>query len=55
MKKNKDTQPLLFEIGLEELPTKAVKALSDALCDLMIAELNSCGLNFKSLKSFFQP
>lgn len=50
-----ETKPLLFEIGTEELPTKAVKALSTALCDLIANELVNYNLSYKSITPFATP
>ena len=56
MKTNqKNAKPFLFEIGTEELPTRAVTALSQALSELIIKELAANNLSFTSLRSFATP
>lgn len=49
------TKDLLFEIGTEELPTKAVKKLSNSLVDLVSEQLNKHKLNFKNIRAFGAP
>lgn len=48
-------QPLLFEIGLEELPTREVLQLSEQLKTLMTEELTQAKISFKNIKSFGSP
>lgn len=48
-------KPLLFEMGLEELPTKAVLDLSQQLKTLVETELTQAKLEFKEVNSFSTP
>ncbi len=48
-------KPLLFEIGLEELPTKEVLDLSIQLKNLVEAELDQAKLEYKEVKYFGTP
>ncbi|MBP9722490.1 MAG: glycine--tRNA ligase subunit beta [Gammaproteobacteria bacterium] len=50
-----NTQHFLFELGVEELPTKAVKNLSSAFGELLTKELENFNLSFKNLKIFATP
>lgn len=52
---NNSAKPLLFEIGTEELPTKAVKLLSTALGELITKELHDFNLKFENIKIFATP
>lgn len=49
------TEDFLLELGTEELPTKAVKLLSNALAEEIIKELNNNNLAFKNVRSFGTP
>ena len=49
------TTTLLIEIGVEELPTKAVTALADAGCDLWAQALNNAGLAHGTVETFATP
>lgn len=49
------TKDLLFELGTEELPTKAVKNLSLSLTSLMSDELKKNNLNFNQIKPIATP
>ncbi len=46
---------LLFELGTEELPPVALKALSDALCTEFRNGLESAGLTFSKLRPYATP
>ncbi len=46
---------LLFELGTEELPPVALKALSDALCTEFRNGLESAGLTFNKLRPYATP
>lgn len=50
-----NTKDLLFEIGTEELPTKAVKNLSNSLAELLTTELHNEKLNYIDIKLFATP
>ncbi len=50
-----NTADLLFELGTEELPPVALKALSDALCTEFCNGLASAGLTFSELKPYATP
>ncbi len=49
------TRDLLFELGTEELPSAAVKQLSQQLADNFIGELKTAGLNHGDVKVFATP
>ncbi|MBD3653457.1 glycine--tRNA ligase subunit beta [Kangiella sp.] len=46
---------LLFELGTEELPPKALKTLSDALRDNLAANLQSNDFDFDSIENYAAP
>ncbi|WP_417445636.1 glycine--tRNA ligase subunit beta [Kangiella sp.] len=46
---------LLFELGTEELPPKALKTLSDALRDNLAANLQSNDFSFDSIEKYAAP
>ncbi len=46
---------LLFELGTEELPPKALKTLSDALRDNLAANLQSNDFSFDSIENYAAP
>ncbi len=48
-------QDLLFELGTEELPPKALKALSDALATNIKANLEANDLEFTKIENFATP
>lgn len=50
-----NTKDLLFEIGTEELPTKAVKTLSTALAELIGKELQVEKISYKDIRTFATP
>ena len=55
-KRNKmTTQNFLVEIGTEELPPKALKALATSFADNVEAELNQAGLTFDKIEWFAAP
>ena len=49
------TQNFLVEIGTEELPPKALKALATSFADNVEAELNQAGLTFDKIEWFAAP
>ena len=49
------TQNFLVEIGTEELPPKALKALATSFADNVEAELNQAGLTFNKIEWFAAP
>ena len=49
------TQNFLVEIGTEELPPKALKALATSFADNVEAELNQTGLSFDKIEWFAAP
>ena len=49
------TQNFLVEIGTEELPPKALKALATSFADNVEAELNQTGLTFDKIEWFAAP
>ena len=49
------TQNFLVEIGTEELPPKALKALATSFADNIEAELNQAGLTFDKIEWFASP
>ena len=49
------TQNFLVEIGTEELPPKALKALATSFADNVEAELNQAGLSFDKIEWFAAP
>ena len=49
------TTTLLIEIGVEELPTKAVTALADAGCSLWAQALDDAGLAHGAIETFATP
>ena len=49
------TTTLLIEIGVEELPTKAVTALADAGCDLWAQALDNAGLAHGAIEALATP
>ena len=49
------TQNFLVEIGTEELPPKALKALATSFADNVEAELNQAGLTFDKIEWFPAP
>ncbi len=50
-----DRATLLFELGTEELPPKALKRLSDALTEHFLAGLQQAGLEHGEVKAFATP
>jgi glycyl-tRNA synthetase beta chain len=46
---------LLFELGTEELPPVALKALSDALCSEFSRGLEDAGLSFEKIRPYATP
>ncbi len=50
-----DRASLLFELGTEELPPKALKRLSDALNEHFIAGLDQAGLEHGQVEAFATP
>ncbi|MEJ2466202.1 MAG: glycine--tRNA ligase subunit beta [Candidatus Thiodiazotropha sp.] len=50
-----DRATLLFELGTEELPPKALKRLSDALTEQFVAGLKKAGLEHGEVESFATP
>ena len=49
------TRPLLFELGTEELPPKALKRLSDALADAFVSGLDGAGLAHGRVTAYAAP
>ncbi|MGB2115155.1 MAG: glycine--tRNA ligase subunit beta [Porticoccaceae bacterium] len=45
----------LIELGTEELPPKALKSLSQAFTDGVVAGFNDLGLTYKEIKSYAAP
>lgn len=45
----------LFELGVEELPSKSVKSLSENLLTSVVAQLEKLGINFDKAKAFATP
>ncbi|MCU7842242.1 MAG: glycine--tRNA ligase subunit beta [Candidatus Thiodiazotropha sp. (ex Monitilora ramsayi)] len=50
-----DVAPLLFELGTEELPPKALKRLSQAFTDSFVAGLEQAGLSHGKVTAFATP
>ena len=50
-----DTAPLLFELGTEELPPKALKRLSQALTDGFVSGLDQAGIAHGEVTSYASP
>ncbi|AGA35273.1 Glycyl-tRNA synthetase beta chain [Thioalkalivibrio nitratireducens DSM 14787] len=50
-----DLHPLLFELGMEELPPKALPALRDALRDECLQRLRAAGIAPASVTAFATP
>jgi glycyl-tRNA synthetase beta chain len=46
---------LLFELGTEELPPKALISLSDALAEELTSCFNNSGLSFDHIQTFATP
>ena len=46
---------LIFEIGTEELPPKALKTLSNALAESVTTQLADLDISFKQIQSFATP
>lgn len=45
----------LFELGSEELPSKAVLQLSEAMQDLLTAALKEAGISYRQIRAFATP
>lgn len=50
-----ETNDLLIELGTEELPPKALKSLSDAFTQGIVAQLESARLSYEQVRSFASP
>jgi glycyl-tRNA synthetase beta chain len=50
-----NTQPLLIELGTEELPVKALPGLARALIDNLLAGLDRCGIAHGQARMLYTP
>src|SRR6056297_3304592 len=50
-----ERKTLLFELGVEELPTKAVGSLSLQLKELVASQLDNAKLAYESITSYGSP